>query len=436
MGRKINIKPSRIQPCSTKTRQNIDRKDQVSKTVAPVSDTGGENSVREDLDMDSFLAQLLGPEINTVKQEPTTQLVNSQAFQIPTSFNVEGRQITVEDFPLEVEVDNKSLQDQSQKITIEFSLDGHETSVTVEVLPSNDQTQYNMTDISDSPSRMSTSSELEHSTPQSIDVLQDIDIKRDFLSFDKDNESVSSYPSLSLPTSYERQTLPPKPQSSESIEDLLLFEPKGENMVVDDLSHVALSSVKGIKHEPVDNFPVPTPYWKNPSPYPFYIPQPGFLYHHPYEGVRRKWFQLGYTHPTPPFAFVPPQYIWNWCPPQYNGYGQYLPQLGGLHTAQYGLGTDPYSQGFSLHVPALSQMMLPDNIPQVVGTPGGTKELTPWGRKIARINKLCKVCGEKSSGNHYGVQTCEGCKSFFSRYVMKNAIIRPCRFTKDCNIDD
>merc|ERR1719414_1085639 len=78
--------------------------------------------------MDSFLAQLLGPEINTVKQEPTTQQVNSQAFQIPTSFNVEGRQITVEDFPLEVEVDNKSLQDQSQKITIEFSLDGHETS--------------------------------------------------------------------------------------------------------------------------------------------------------------------------------------------------------------------------------------------------------------------------------------------------------------------
>lgn len=47
---------------------------------------------------------------------------------------------------------------------------------------------------------------------------------------------------------------------------------------------------------------------------------------------------------------------------------------------------------------------------------------------------LCLICGDKASGKHYGVYSCEGCKGFFKRTVRKNLTFS-CRENKNCLID-
>ena len=48
--------------------------------------------------------------------------------------------------------------------------------------------------------------------------------------------------------------------------------------------------------------------------------------------------------------------------------------------------------------------------------------------------EMCVVCGDRASGRHYGVVSCEGCKGFFKRSMRKDQGYR-CRLNKDCDVN-
>ncbi|XP_023697044.1 steroidogenic factor 1-like [Paramormyrops kingsleyae] len=52
----------------------------------------------------------------------------------------------------------------------------------------------------------------------------------------------------------------------------------------------------------------------------------------------------------------------------------------------------------------------------------------------ADLEELCPVCGDKVSGYHYGLLTCESCKGFFKRTVQNNKRYT-CAENQDCKID-
>ncbi|CAM9940295.1 unnamed protein product [Bubo scandiacus] len=51
-----------------------------------------------------------------------------------------------------------------------------------------------------------------------------------------------------------------------------------------------------------------------------------------------------------------------------------------------------------------------------------------------RVYKPCFVCSDKSSGYHYGVSSCEGCKGFFRRSIQKS-MVYTCHRDKNCQIN-
>lgn len=50
------------------------------------------------------------------------------------------------------------------------------------------------------------------------------------------------------------------------------------------------------------------------------------------------------------------------------------------------------------------------------------------------LDELCPVCGDKVSGYHYGLLTCESCKGFFKRTV-QNKKVYTCVADRNCHID-
>ncbi|XP_047000994.1 retinoic acid receptor RXR-alpha-B isoform X2 [Schistocerca americana] len=64
----------------------------------------------------------------------------------------------------------------------------------------------------------------------------------------------------------------------------------------------------------------------------------------------------------------------------------------------------------------------------------GSSSQYPPNHPLSGSKHLCSICGDRASGKHYGVYSCEGCKGFFKRTVRKD-LSYACREDKNCIID-
>ncbi|XP_032534120.1 retinoic acid receptor beta isoform X2 [Chiroxiphia lanceolata] len=103
------------------------------------------------------------------------------------------------------------------------------------------------------------------------------------------------------------------------------------------------------------------------------------------------------------------------------------PVIGGLSLPSlHGLQTHQPTSGCSTPSPATVETQSTSSEELVPSPPS---PLPP-----PRVYKPCFVCQDKSSGYHYGVSACEGCKGFFRRSIQKN-MVYTCHRDKNCVIN-
>lgn len=61
-------------------------------------------------------------------------------------------------------------------------------------------------------------------------------------------------------------------------------------------------------------------------------------------------------------------------------------------------------------------------------------QFPPYQPPDVWINEMCPVCGDKVSGYHYGILTCESCKGFFKRTI-QNKKTYSCSHNNECPMD-
>ena len=86
---------------------------------------------------------------------------------------------------------------------------------------------------------------------------------------------------------------------------------------------------------------------------------------------------------------------------------------------------------------ALMQRGYSPGSPNMAASPGmrpSSPGNYPPNHPLANSKHLCTICGDKASGKHYGVYSCEGCKGFFKRTVRKE-LSYACRENRNCTID-
>lgn len=84
--------------------------------------------------------------------------------------------------------------------------------------------------------------------------------------------------------------------------------------------------------------------------------------------------------------------------------------------------------------PTTSYMGYGSPMSQQRSPPPGSGGQYPSNHPLSGAKHMCSICGDRASGKHYGVYSCEGCKGFFKRTVRKE-LTYACREDKQCLID-
>ncbi|XP_069107537.1 peroxisome proliferator-activated receptor delta-like isoform X2 [Argopecten irradians] len=69
--------------------------------------------------------------------------------------------------------------------------------------------------------------------------------------------------------------------------------------------------------------------------------------------------------------------------------------------------------------------------------PNSTSLMSGQSKQLytTELEVICRICGDKASGFHYGVHSCEGCKGFFRRTLKKKLTYEACKNGKQCKLD-
>ena len=132
----------------------------------------------------------------------------------------------------------------------------------------------------------------------------------------------------------------------------------------------------------------------------------------------------GYHNPYYVPDFSQPASVWAGAQEEAS---QYYEQAGPL-TGYYEDGTCDQTCDQTYYQPALSYSQPQPSQPPPV------KKLSKWKEKVTKSTDVCVVCGDKSSGWHYNVLACEGCKGFFRRSIAR-MMKYSCKFSNNCEID-
>uniref|UniRef100_A0A8U7P3C8 Retinoic acid receptor gamma n=5 Tax=Passeriformes TaxID=9126 RepID=A0A8U7P3C8_CORMO len=143
------------------------------------------------------------------------------------------------------------------------------------------------------------------------------------------------------------------------------------------------------------------------------------------------------TAPCPPGCFRGAAFLGDDCfnlgyPPFKNHtYGENT-HGGGPHTCPPPAMNPPALGGES---PALMRGSQPA-LPKPGVSAGGSPWRGPWSPPLGGFwgTRPCFVCSDRSSGYHYGVSSCEGCKGFFRRSIQKN-MVYTCHRERNCQIN-